>query len=365
MPEHQKTYFRPLPGFLFLILVTGLGFTVSGMAVSGGDEAVGDRFVCPREALTDEESRLVGLFEQAAPTVVNVRSNQTIGNRLSGFSFERPAGTGTGFFWDLDGHVVTNYHVIARASAGVTVAFSDGTTSPAKIVGFSKAKDLAVLKVERVPDGLDLIPVGTSGDLKVGQNVHAIGNPFGLDQSLSRGVISALGREIRSLQETTIHDVIQTDAAVNPGNSGGPLLDSAGRLIGVNTAIYSPTGAHAGISFAIPVDTVMRTVPDLIRFGEVQRPILGFVPYTGVNAQRFKGVVIVEADEVLANQGVEGVFEGEVRDTIVAVDGRPTPTLGEFLSLMEGYRPGMAVEVTLERDGESRKIRSTLLPPPS
>ena len=255
--------------------------------------------------------------------------------------------------------------MIARASAGVTVAFSDGTTSSAEIIGFSKAKDLAVLKVEKTPSGLELIPVGTSGDLKVGQDVHAIGNPYGLDQSLSRGVISALGREIRSMQETTIHDVIQTDAAVNPGNSGGPLLDSAGRLIGVNTAIYSPTGAHAGISFSIPVDTVMRTIPDLIRFGEVQRPILGFVPYSGTNALRFKGVVIVEADGALADLGVEGVFEGEVRDMIVAVDGRPTPTLGEFLSLMESYRPGMTVEVTLQRNGENRKILTTLLPPPS
>lgn len=352
--------FRVLSLGLILTFLSAVAFSVGR-----GEASTKDRTVTPRGALTTEEARLVELFEKAAPTVVNVRSKQTVGSLFNNISYERPAGTGTGFIWDFYGHVVTNYHVVARATAGVTVAFSDGTTAPATIVGFSRAKDLAVLRVEELPEGLDLIPVGSSGDLRVGQSVHAIGNPFGLDQSLSRGVISALGREIQSLQDTTIHDVIQTDAAVNPGNSGGPLLDSAGRLIGVNTAIYSPTGAHAGISFAIPVDTVMRTVPDLILHGEVQRPILGFVPYNGTSASRFKGVVIVEADEPLASLGVEGVLEGEVRDMIVAVDGRPTPTLGEFLSLMEGYRPGVEVEVTLERAGEQRKIRTTLLPPPS
>lgn len=339
--------------------------SAAALSADRGEAGVKDRTVTPRGALTPEENRLVELFEKAAPTVVNVRSKQTVGSFFSSINYERPAGTGTGFIWDFDGHVVTNYHVVARATAGVTVAFSDGTSAAATIVGYSRAKDLAVLKVENLPGEVNLIPVGTSGDLKVGQSVHAIGNPFGLDQSLSRGVISALGREIQSLQDTTIHDVIQTDAAVNPGNSGGPLLDSAGRLIGVNTAIYSPTGANAGISFAIPVDTVMRTVPDLIRHGEVQRPILGFVPYNGTSASRFKGVVIVEADEPLASLGVEGVDEGEVRDMIVAVDGRPTPTLGEFLSLMEGYRPGVEVEVTLEREGKQRTIRTILLPPPS
>ena len=345
---------------LLLILSTGAFFSVSP-GEAGGKE----RIVTGRGPLTTEESRLVQLFEKAAPTVVNIRAQQSVSGLFSRVSSERTAGTGTGFVWDLDGHVVTNYHVVARATAGVQVAFSDGTTSPATVVGFSQAKDLAVLQVESLPEDLDLIPVGSSGDLRVGQSVHAIGNPFGLDQSLSRGVISALGREIQSLRGTTIHDVIQTDAAVNPGNSGGPLLDSAGRLIGVNTAIYSPTGAHAGISFAIPVDTVMRTVPDLIRHGEVQRPILGFVPYNGASAGRFQGVVIVEADDPLAGLGVEGVEDGEVRDIIIAIDGRPTPTLGEFLSLMESYRPGVEVEVTLERSGEKRTIRTTLLPSPS
>ncbi|OUU20544.1 MAG: hypothetical protein CBC13_10655 [Planctomycetia bacterium TMED53] len=345
--------------------LTAALIAVAGFFALGPEVSALDRSVTPRGPLASEEDRLVQLFEGAAPTVVNVRAQQQVNQLFGGEAFQRIAGTGTGFIWDLDGHVVTNYHVVARGSGGVSVAFSDGTTSPAKIVGYSRAKDLAVLKVEEIPEGLELIPVGTSDDLRVGQFVHAIGNPFGLDQSLSRGVISALGREIQSLQGTTIHDVIQTDAAVNPGNSGGPLLDSQGRLIGVNTAIISPTGAHAGISFAIPVDTVTRTVPDLIEHGEVQRPILGFVPYTGSGASRFKGVVIVEVDGPLAEKGVLGVDEGSVRDQIVAVDGRPTPSLGELLSLLEGYRAGVEVEVTLERDGEERKIRTTLLPPPS
>lgn len=356
-------------------LVPGLslrGFVLLALSVAGllsltleTGATLTDRQPVPRGRLSGEEAQLVRLFEKSAPSVVNVRTSKKVQGLFSRDVFQVPSGTGTGFIWDLDGHIVTNYHVVANASGGISIVFSDGTSTKATVVGYSRAKDLAVLRIEDIPEGTDLIPLGTSDDLKVGQSIHAIGNPFGLDQSLSRGVISALGREIQSLQGTTIHDVIQTDAAVNPGNSGGPLLDSSGRLIGVNTAIYSPTGASAGISFSIPVDTVLRIVPDLIEHGEVRRPVLGFVPYNGSNASRFKGVVVVSVDGPLQDLGVQGVEEGEVRDMIVAIDGRETPSLGELLSILEDYRPGMEVEVVFECDSTRRSLRTVLQAPPS
>src|SRR2546430_729320 len=176
-----------------------------------------------------------------------------------------------GFGWDKNGDVITNFHVIQEADAA-QVTLGDQSTWKARVVGAAPDKDLAVLRIDAPPDRLHPIPVGTSKDLQVGQSVFAIGNPFGLDQSLTKGIISALGREIESVTRRPIQNVIQTDAAVNPGNSGGPLLDSAARLIGVNTAIYSPSGANAGIGFAIPADEVNEVVPQLIRHGQIIRP---------------------------------------------------------------------------------------------
>ena len=185
-----------------------------------------------------------------------------------------PRGTGTGFVWDNNGHIVTNFHVIQEGS-GARVTLADQSCGPATPVGASADRDLAVLKINAPRDKLPAIPVGSSRDLLVGQKVFAIGNPFGLDQTLTVGIVSALNREIASANQRTIRGVIQTDAAINPGNSGGPLLDSAGRLIGINTAIYSPSGASTSIGFAIPVDEVNRTVPRLIRDGRITRPTLG------------------------------------------------------------------------------------------
>ncbi len=191
---------------------------------------------------------------------------------------EIPAGTGSGFVWDDRGHVVTNFHVVQDAdSAKVTLGQDD---YPARVVGCTRDQDLAVLQIEAPREKLVPIKVGTSAGLLVGQKVYAIGNPFGLDYTLTNGIVSALGRTIQSVGNVSIFDVIQTDAAINPGNSGGPLLDSSGRLIGVNTAIYSPSGASAGIGFAVPVDTVNRIVPELIAHGKVVRPVLGVVPST-------------------------------------------------------------------------------------
>jgi len=214
------------------------------------------RAITPRGDLAEEEKTTIALFRQASPSVVHIT---TLAVRQDAFSldvFQIPQGTGSGFVWDNQGRIVTNFHVIRDADAA-QVTLADHSSWKARLVGAYPDKDLAVLMVDAPKDRLHPIAIGTSHDLQVGQRLFAIGNPFGLDQSLTTGIISALGREIESVNRRAIKDMIQTDAAINPGNSGGPLLDSSGRLIGVNTAIYSPSGASAGIGFAIPVDEVM------------------------------------------------------------------------------------------------------------
>src|SRR4029077_3240436 len=184
---------------------------------------------------------------------------------------EIPQGTGSGLVWDQDGHIVTNFHVVASGDRAM-VTLNDNTTYPATCVGVAPEKATAALHIDAPPQKLLPLPVGQSAPLKVGQKVLAIGNPFGLDQTLTTGVISGLGREIKSVSGRPISDVIQTDASINPGNSGGPLLDSSGRLIGINTAIYSPAGSSAGIGFAVPVDTINSIVPELLKHGKITRP---------------------------------------------------------------------------------------------
>ncbi len=235
--------------------------------------------------LWSEERATIDLFRTASPSVVYITTLQQVRRRFSNEVLQRPSGSGSGFVWDRRGHIVTNYHVVrgvvqamqtGRGGSQVAqVTLFDQSTHAAEIIGIAPEKDLAVLRIDTKGLDLEPLPIGTSDDLLVGQSVFAIGNPFGLDYSLTTGVVSALGREIEALDRTPIRDVVQTDAAINPGNSGGPLLDSSGRLIGVNTQIYSPSGGSAGIGFAIPVDTVSWVVPDLIEHGRVIRPVLG------------------------------------------------------------------------------------------
>ena len=219
--------------------------------------------IAPRGSLTSDEKLTIDLFRASSPSVVYIT---TLTRRQNWFSMnveEIPSGTGSGFVWDRRGHIITNFHVIENASR-FEVTLADQTTWEADVVGKAPEKDLAVLRIEAPATSLEPLTVGESENLLVGQKVFAIGNPFGLDHTLTTGVISALGRAITSRDETRIEDVIQTDAAINPGNSGGPLIDSSGRLIGVNTLIYSPSGASAGIGFAIPVDTISWVVPTSI-----------------------------------------------------------------------------------------------------
>ncbi len=311
----------------------------------------------PEPDLQDEERATIELFERASPAVVYITSLAVRRNAFSLNSTQIPQGSGSGFIWDRQGHVVTNFHVIANANAA-QVTLADQSTWDAELVGGASEKDLAVLRIKAPANKLTPLPIGRSENLRVGQSVFAIGNPFGLDQTLTTGVISALGREIQSVGGVPIRDVVQTDAAINPGNSGGPLLDSAGRLIGVNTAIYSPSGTYAGIGFAIPAHDVSWVVPDLIRYGRVQRPRLGIelAPESVAQRLRLEGAVIyrVEPGSGAARAGLQGLQEdrrGRVSlgDVIVHVDGEPVRSSGDLILALENKKPGDTVKVGLLR----------------
>jgi S1-C subfamily serine protease len=332
------------------------------------DPRAAPRQIAARGDLAPQEKSTIALFRQASPSVVHITAIAVQRDLFTLKPYQIPEGTGSGFIWDTSGNVITNFHVIQNADAA-QVTLSDQSNWKAKLVGAAPDKDLAVLKIDAPANRLPAIPVGTSKDLQVGQSVFAIGNPFGLDQSLTTGVISALGREIESVTRRPIQGVIQTDAAINPGNSGGPLLDSAGRLIGVNTAIYSPSGASAGIGFAIPVDTVNRIVPEVIRYGKVTRPGIGIQIAEDQIAERLgvNGVLVVDvvAGSAAAKAGLRPTrreASGRVRlgDVITAVNGQKVASPNELFLLLEKYKVGDAVNVTVLRDEKSVQIKMTL-----
>jgi len=316
------------------------------------------RAVIPRGDLAANEKATIELFREVSPSVVHITS---IGRRELRFNvLEIPQGTGSGFLWDQTGHVVTNYHVIQNASGvQVTLGAEAGPTFRAELVGVAPDKDLAVLRIKADATLLHPIGVGTSKDLVVGQTVFAIGNPFGLDQTLTTGVISGLGREIRSVSGRPIQDVIQTDAAINPGNSGGPLLDSSGRLIGVNTAIYSPSGAYAGIGFAVPVDEINRIVPQLIKNGRVVKPGLGVHIAQDQYARRhkIKGVLIMRVPEgtAAARAGLRGLVRNEhgllvLGDVIIGADGIPVTESADLFRVLDRHEVGDTLHLVVRRN---------------
>ena len=326
------------------------------------------RQIAPRDGLLPEEIANIDVYEKTRPSVVYIT---TLAVRRDAFSLnvqEIPEGTGSGFVWSKDGYIVTNFHVIQNAEAA-QVTLSDHTTYPARLVGGSPDYDLAVLKIDAPADKLPPIPVGTSHDLRVGQKVYAIGNPFGLDQTLTTGVVSALGRSIQSVSRRSIENVIQTDAAINPGNSGGPLLDSAGRLIGVNTAIYSPAGSSAGIGFAIPVDTVNWVVPELIRTGKADRPALG-IKIANPSISRQLGVDGVLVMDVVPGKGAARAglrptrrdAHGSIQlgDVIVGLNGQPVKSFEELQQHLGKHRIGDTVKVGVRRDGQEVTVEVML-----
>ena len=330
--------------------------------------AVKPREVSPPADLTPDEQATIDVFEHASRSVVFITTAALRRDFWTMNVFEVPRGSGSGFVWDKEGHVVTNYHVIAGASS-ITVVAGDRQEHKATVVGRDQDHDLAVLQIKTPPETLVAIPLGSSDRLRVGQKVLAIGNPFGLDHTLTTGVVSALGRTIQSLNERTIEGVIQTDAAINPGNSGGPLLDSAGRLIGVNTQIVSPSGASAGIGFAVPVDTVNRIVPQLIAYGKVIRPGLGIRSVSDSLARRWgiEGVAIYDVTRggSAARAGLRGVRELEsggilLGDVIVALDGQSVESLDDLLDVLEEHKVGDTVTLEYLRDDAKKKTTVTL-----
>jgi S1-C subfamily serine protease len=323
------------------------------------------RALTRRGDLASDEQSTIDLFREVSPTFVQVTSANVQRGRVSLKVFEIPQGTGSGFLWDTSGHVVTNFHVI-RGGTRAEVALYDSTVWRAKIIGAEPDKDLAVLKIEAPPEKLRAIGIGSSADLQVGQKVFAISNPFGLDQTLTTGVISGLNREIKSLTGRPM-GVIQTHAAITPDNSG-PLLDSAGRLVGVNTAIDSPSRAYAGIGFAVPVDTVNRIVPQLIAHGKVVRPGLGIIATQAsiVRQLKLEGVLVHrvprgsaadEAGLVGMSQGQRGVILG---DLIVGIDGQPMYELNDLYRELDKHSVGDVVVLDVIRGGEKRKVTLTL-----
>jgi 2-alkenal reductase len=319
--------------------------------------------VTPRGSLAEFEQTSVKLFEQASPSVVQVVARRDAGEAASWSDSEDSAqgGSGTGLVWDDRGHIVTNAHVVGTSDR-VMVQTTKGELFPAEVIGRAVAYDLAVVKASARSLAAVPIKVGTSKDLKVGQAVFAIGNPFGLDQTLTTGVVSALKRRMPTAGGREVADVIQTDAAINPGNSGGPLLDSAGRLIGVNTAIISPSGANSGIGFAVPVDTVARVVPELIRRGRVPNMGIGIVAANEDVPTRLgiEGIVVVGVNpgSPADRAGLRGVSpSGNLGDIIVEVDAKPTRRLADLVEVLQATQINSFVQLGIIRNGIKRTVK--------
>ena len=368
--------------FIFLILIIIILMFLfrnssdefNWLSPSGSEsrENVKPRVVEPRGNLAEDEASTIALFEQSRDSVVFITTRQRVMDAWTRNTMSVPSGTGSGFIWDDSGHIITNFHVVKGASEA-TVRLTDGRDYQAALVGASASHDIAVLRIGIGLKRSKPVPLGTSQGLKVGQKVFAIGNPFGLDWTLTTGIVSALDRALPAENGRMIENLIQTDAAINPGNSGGPLLDSAGRLIGINTMIYSPSGTSAGIGFAVPVDTVNRVVPQLISRGKYIRPALGISVDGALNNQltnmmKITGVVIlnVQPSSAAAIAGLKGAIfsnDGRIRqpgDIITALDNQPITTVEELLALLDKYKVGDTVQVGFLRGDKNITVPVTL-----
>jgi 2-alkenal reductase len=346
---------------LFAAIVAGVlvALTVSNIRYSPWTNTVA-RTVDQRGPLSEAERANIELFERVSPSVVQVAARSVAGNPLDEDE-GAGAASGTGFVWDNNGHVVTNNHVVQNGNE-VAVKFASGEVAQAEVIGVAPNYDLAVLRIKNARQLPPPVALGSSNELKVGQSAFAIGNPFGLDQSLTSGIISALKRRLPTSSGREITNVIQTDTAINPGNSGGPLLDSAGRLIGVNTAIISPSGSSAGIGFAVPVDIVNRVVPELIKNGRVPTPGIGIVAASEAVSTRLgiEGVIIVRTapGSPAERAGIRGVdfASGALGDVIVRAEGKPVHRLSDLTDQIEQAGAGKSIRISLKRGSQTRDI---------
>jgi S1-C subfamily serine protease len=322
-------------------------------------------------ALRPDELHTIDTFEKVSPSVVYITTVTLKEDPWSFTVFEVPQGTGSGAIWSDDGYIVTNYHVIQEATgrgATIQVTLDDRSVHDAQLVGFEMDKDVAVLKIAPPANTkLRAIEISKSSALKIGQDVLAIGTPFGLDRTLTTGIVSGLGRKIQSVTGRPIDGMIQTDAAINPGNSGGPLLDSDGKMIGMNTAIYSPSGAYAGIGFAVPVDTIKRLVPQLIKYGKAKKASLGLSLLDDYYARRLgvPGVIVYEVapDGPAEKAGVRPTTidkYGRIKlgDVILEIDAKAIQSADDILDILESHQEGDRVTLTLLRT--SKKVTLTL-----
>jgi S1-C subfamily serine protease len=374
----SKTQLISLPGRAMAVLVFLGLFLVNTAAVAedwgrplgsnyGGPE-VQKRQVEPQAPLDPVESHTIQVFDRATPSVVFIINSTVMHQLFSRNEYEVPQGAGSGFVWSEKGYIVTNFHVVHNADS-LSVVLADQSTHEARVVGVDPDHDLAVLQIQLPREKLPAILIGSSHDLRVGQKVLAIGNPFGLDHTLTTGVVSALNRSIESMTNRTIENVIQIDAAINPGNSGGPLLDSAGRLIGINTMIVSPSGGFSGIGFAVPVDTINEVVPQLIRDGKIMRAGMGIslMPDSVARRSGLQGVIIAEVAPggPAERAGLRGTTQSQLGrtqfgDVIVAVDGEPVHAGDELVRLLGRHKIGEQVRLQVVRDGARRQVPITL-----
>ena len=359
--------------WLLLAAAATLGLLLSWRLVAprlaGTNPNEAMRPVTPRASLDAVERTTIDIFRRNSPSVVHITTLVNAATDDFGFDVQQvPAGTGSGFVWDKKGRIVTNFHVIRGADVA-QVVLKDHSAWKARLVGASPERDLAILSIDAPEDRLRPIELGTSHDLQVGQSVFAIGNPFGLDHTLTTGIVSALGRELDDESGISQKGMIQVDAAINPGNSGGPLLDSAGRLIGVNSAIVSPSGAFAGVGFAIPVDKVNRVVTELIRHGKLVRPSLGIEPAPDqwVEDLGLRGVLVlgVVPNGPAAKAGIRSTHrtpDGQIElgDRVQAIDGETLESADDLFRIQEKYEIGDTVTVQLLRDGQRREVKVTL-----
>ncbi len=331
--------------------------------------------------LLEAEKRKIQIYKNVVPSVVNVSNVTKVRSLFSSNSIEEmKTGAGTGFVWDNQGHIVTNYHVVANKNGKFYVSFSNHKDKiEATLIGHEAKLDVAVLKAKFIPPGVTPINPGTSGNLQVGQMAIAIGNPFELDYSMTSGIISALGRKIKGIGGVDIHGMIQTDASINPGNSGGPLLDSSGKLIGMNTLIYSRSGSSAGLGFAVPVDSINRAVPDIIKHGKMITPALGIgilgeneirvlSRYTDIDSSRGVFIGSVRKGSGAEEAGLKGWMEDSrgrihVGDIILELEGKKVNNLNDLWSILRLHKVGNKVRVKIKRnDGSVKTVKVRLEP---